>query len=131
MFLLTHIGVQIDENDFKYVEKLLGFENVREIRVLFLNIKDLKKYISFEQASITNSLWECGKTDIVINSKPYHFNYLTDDGQSYRFESDDEIPFNDLELSETNCEIIFTAETRKGWTGRNTDGWALSKIVVK
>lgn len=102
------------------------------MKVLFLNIEDLKKYISFEQASITNSLWGCGKTEIVINSKSYHFNYLTDDGQSYRFEGDDEIPFNDLELSEANCEITFTIETRKEeWTEVNVDCWALSKIIVK
>ena len=101
------------------------------MRVLFLNIEDLEKYINFKQASITNSLWGCGETEIVINSKSYHFNYATTNGQSYRFESNDEIPFNDLELSETNCEITFTVETRKSWTERNTDGWTLSKIIVK
>lgn len=101
------------------------------MRVLFLNIEDLKKYISFEQASITNFLWECGKTEIVIDSKSYHFNYLTDNGESYRFESDDEIPFNDLELSEVNCEIMFTTENRIGQTGQSADGWVLSKIIVR
>lgn len=101
------------------------------MKVLFLNIEDLKKYISFEQASITNSLWECGKTEIVIDSQSYHFNYLTDDGQSYRFEGDYETPFNDLELLEANCEITFAIETRKGWTGKNVDGWILNKIIVK
>ncbi len=131
MFLLTHIGVQISAEDFGYVESLLGLKDIKEMRVLFLNIEDLKKYISFEQASITNSLWVCGKTEIVIDSKPYYFDYLTDNGKSYRFEGDIETPFNDLELSEANCKIMFTIENRKGWTGENVDGWALSKIVVK
>lgn len=101
------------------------------MRVLFLNIEDLKKYISFEQASISNSLWECGKTEININSKSYCFDYLTDDGESYRFEGDVELPFDDLELSEANCEITFTLETREESTGIIEEGWALSKIIVK
>lgn len=106
-------------------------EDVGEISVLFLNIKDLKKYISFEQASISNSLWECGKTEIVVNSQPYYFHYLTDDGESYRFEGDVKIPLNDCELSEDNCKITFTLETRKESTGQNADSWTLSKIIVK
>lgn len=130
MFLLTHIGVQIDESDFKYVEKLLELEDVREISVLFLNIKDLRKYISFEQASTSNFLWECGKTEVVVNSKPYYFHYLTDDGESYRFEGDVKIPLNDYELSEDDCKITFTLETRKESTGRNTNGWVLNRIIV-
>lgn len=131
MFLSTSIGVKIDAKDLSYVESLLGFKDIKEMRVLFLNIEDLKKYISFEQYSIVGSLWGRGKTEIVIDSKSYHFSYLTNDGNFYRFEGDIEIPFNDLELLEANCEIMFTVENRKGRTGQNVDGWALSKIIVK
>lgn len=128
MFLSTHIGVQIGTEDFEYIESLLGLKNVEKVRLLPLDIEDPLKYVNPKKARI---IWECGTTEIVINSKPYYFKYLMDEGKAYMFEGDVDSPFDGVELSETNCEIIFTVETRKGLTGKNVDGWVLSKIVVK
>lgn len=102
--------------------------DVEEVRLLPLNIKDPLKYIDRKTPRI---IWEVGTTEIVVNSKSYYFKYLMYDGRHYMFEGDTNSPLDGVELSETNCEIIFTVETRKGLTGKNVDGWVLSKIIVK
>lgn len=102
--------------------------DVEEVRLLPLNIKDPLKYIDRKTPRI---IWEVGTTEIVVNSKSYYFKYLMYDGRHYMFEGDTNSPLDGVELSETNCEITFTVETRKGLTGKNVDGWVLSKIIVK
>ena len=102
--------------------------DVEEVRLLFVNIEDPLKYIDRKTPLI---IWEVGITEIVVNSKSCYFKYLMYDGKSYMFEGDANSPLDGVELSETNCEITFTAETRKGLTGKNVDGWVLSKIIVK
>ena len=102
--------------------------DVEEVRLLPLNIKDPLKYIDRKTPRI---IWEVGTTEIIINSKSYYFKYLMYDGRHYMFEGDINSPLDGVELSETNCEITFTVETRKGLTGKNVDGWVLSKIIVK
>ena len=102
--------------------------DVEEVRLLPLNIEDPLKYIDHKTPRI---IWEVGTTEIVVNSKSYYFKYLMYDGRHCMFEGDANSPLYGVELSETNCEIIFTVETRKGLTGKNVDGWVLSKIIVK
>lgn len=102
--------------------------DVEEVRLLPLNIKDPLKYID---RKIPRIIWEVGTTEIIVNSKSYYFKYLMYDGRHYIFEGDTNSPLDGVELSETNCEITFTVETRKGLTGKNVDGWVLSKIIVK
>ena len=102
--------------------------DVEEVRLLPLNIEDPLKYIDRKTPRI---IWEVGTTEIVVNSKSYYFRYLMYDGRHYIFEGDANSPLDGVELSETNCEITFMVEPRKGLTGKNVDGWVLSKIVVK
>jgi len=102
--------------------------DAEEVRLLVLNIEDPLKYIDRKTPRI---IWEVGTTEIVVNSKSYYFKYLMYDGKFYVFEGDANSPLDGVELSETNCKITFTVETRKGLTGKNVDGWVLSKIIVK
>ena len=49
------------------------FKKAEEIRLLVLDIEDPLKYVDPKKARI---IWECGTTEIIVNSKSYYFKYL-------------------------------------------------------